>query len=362
MTYPKIKSIVNGVPKKKYLQSDLLNIVLETSPNMSKPIVDTISSIYKNSKITSRYVSSLDFFYRPAKIEERLTAFKTIAMELVIPMVCQALTESNISNNDIHKIVFVSSTGLIAPSIDLEIIKRLNLPPTCERSNVLFMGCAAGINGIKNACEYLNVEKNKNKNVLFVSIELSSMHIHFTEDINNIITHSIFSDGLSVIILSSSDKDVNDFEHVYVVDSFNYIIPDSSDGITLFIDENSISCRLSKDLPRYINEHILYALTLFLTNNKLTIEDIGFWAVHPGGKRILESVQNGLQLSADQLQSSWEVLDQYGNMLSSSIMFVLEKFKNTVFPKNKNDYIFCISFSFSPGVGIEFLLLKKILN
>ena len=92
----------------------------------------------------------------------------------------------------------------------------------------------------------------------------------------------------------------------------------------------------------------------------MDINDIGFWAVHPGGKRILESVKNGLQLSVEQLQTSWDILENYGNMMSSSIIFVLEKFMN-IDHKSSNP-IYCVAFSFSPGVGIEFLLLQKNYN
>jgi alpha-pyrone synthase len=197
---------------------------------------------------------------------------------------------------------------------------------------------------------------------MIVSVELSSVHINFTEEINNVITHSIFSDGLSVSILSSGISCVNqlnDFSsELHIIDSFNYLINNSEDGIRLFIEDNSIQCKLSKNLPKYISENILHALTLFLNKNNLTMNDIGFWAVHPGGKRILESVQNGLNLPNDKLDVSWDILYNFGNMLSTSIMFVLEKFMNT--NHNTNDSpIFCVAFSFSPGVGIEFILLKK---
>lgn len=354
--YPFFQTIVTEVPQQKYLQSELLATVLDSNADMDTSIADKVTNIYNNSQISSRHVVSLDFFYKSAKIEERLRAFRAAAIELVIPMAKQALQEANLLPEDIHKVIFVSSTGILAPSLDMDIIRRLELPATCERTNVLFMGCGAGINGIKQACDYLNANKNKDRHVLFVSVELSSMHIHFTENINHIITHSIFSDGLSVAILSSCSKDKDkDKENVYLIDSFSYIIPGSDDGITLSIDEYSIGCHLSKDLPQYIRDHVLYAASLFLANHGLTITDIGFWAVHPGGKRILESVQAGLQLTEDQLQPSWEVLKQYGNMLSSSVMFVLEKFKNT----RQSEDVFCLAFSFSPGVGIEFLLMKK---
>jgi alpha-pyrone synthase len=188
-----------------------------------------------------------------------------------------------------------------------------------------------------------------------ITIELSSVHLNFNRDICDIITHSIFSDGMSVTILSSCSNNIT--PKLYILDSFNYVINNSQHGIIISLDNNSITCKLSKHLPKFINDNIGNALKLFLDRNNLTIKDIDFWAVHPGGKRILESVESGLNLSRDQLTVSWDILNTYGNMLSSSIMFVLEKFISMENIKKDNSY--CVAFSFSPGVGIEFILLKK---
>jgi alpha-pyrone synthase len=135
----------------------------------------------------------------------------------------------------------------------------------------------------------------------------------------------------------------------------NYLLPNTTDGIVLSLDENAIHCTLSRYLPTYINKNIEAAITAFLQKNKLRMKDIGIWAVHPGGKRIIENVQQGLMLKESDVNHSWEILDKYGNMLSSSIMFVLEKIKNT---DTNTNTTYCVAMSFSPGVGVECLLLR----
>ena len=358
MLYPNIVTIITDNPKTQYSQKELSFISSSSTENSN--IQQKIQDIYANSKITSRYLDSLDFYNKNknAKIDERLASFKTAATDIIVNLVKTAFKQSNLTNQDIHKIIFVSSTGILAPSIDVEIIKKLKLPNTTDRSNIFFMGCAAGVIGMKNAYEYLQLDANKNKNVLLICAELSSVHIHFSEDINNIITHSIFSDGLAVVILSSTEQKNDINNTVSVVDTFNYLVDNTEDGITLSINEYAISCTLSKNLPKYIRDNISIALHLFLEKNNLSFSDIDFWAVHPGGKRIIESVQTALQLTDKQTQVSWDILDNYGNMLSASIMFVLKEFIN-----NNNNIdkkiTYCVAFSFSPGVGIEFVLLKK---
>jgi alpha-pyrone synthase len=376
MTNTKIITIITDNPKTKHFQKDLLCLALNSTEN--EKLQKSIVEIYSNTKITSRYLDTLDFYNKNKffKIDERMNYFKSKAIEYIVDIVETALKQSNLTNNDIHKIIFISSTCILAPSLDIEIIKKLKLPNTIERTNILFMGCAAGIMGIKNAYEYLkgsscrnkDKDKDKSKNVLMISMELSSIHIHFKEEINNIITHSIFSDGFSATILSSNEQNNtrnnsqnnaqnNEDKSISVLDTFSYAIDDTEDGIVLSIDEYSISCNLSKNLPKYIQDNILYALNLFLEKNNLSFSDIGFWAVHPGGRKIIESVQKSLNLTDEQLHASWNVLDNFGNMLSVSIMFVLKEFMNTSCKTQGS--VYCIAFSFSPGVGIEFILLKK---
>ena len=347
-----LTKIITNTPKKKYLQKELLQFAANSTEN--EQLKKVINDVYTNTKITSRYLDTLDFYDKNkfAKIDERLSNVKTKAIEYIIDLVENLFKETNITNNDIHKIIFVSSTGIFAPSLDVEIMKRLKLPNTIERTNIFFMGCAAGIMGIKNAHEFLSSSENKDKdrNVLMISMELSSSHIHFKEEINNIITHSIFSDGFAATILSSVESGAS----VSILDTFSYLIDNTEDGIILSIDEHSIGCKLSKNLPTYIHDNISQALHLFLEKNKLSFSDIGFWAVHPGGRRIINSVQTALNLTDSQLQTSWDILNNFGNMLSVSIMFVLKEFIN----ENKAP-VYCVAFSFSPGVGVEFILLKK---
>jgi len=131
----------------------------------------------------------------------------------------------------------------------------------------------------------------------------------------------------------------------------------------LAINHDGISCTLSKYLPQYIAKNMSGYVDGFLSKNNLTKDDMDFWAVHPGGRRIIEEAQNGLGLTEEQCAESWDVLANYGNMLSPSVMFVLErifskdeKMKSEGQPGMKQG----IAFSFSPGVGAEGILLRRL--
>jgi len=397
---PIILSLETGVPKYKTLQSDALQYLLSNYKNNNNITYQTIvKNIYKNSRIETRYLGIPDFmenmeravaegagergnsiggsrrsseneesiFFKntdPIPIQLRLNKFKEIALPLVFDVcsraINSAINSSNICKNDIRKLIIVSSTGFFGPSLDCNIIKALDLPRTIDRTLIGFMGCAAAINGFRIATDFVN--NNPGKCALMVCVEISSVHTNFNDSINDIVTHSIFSDGVSACILRAEKSSRHFFytkkikPSLTIIDSFSCLMDDTEDGIKLEITDNGITCKLSKNLPRYINNGISYVVDKFLEKHKLIRNDISFWVIHPGGRRIIEEVQKALGISEEDTKDSWDILKNYGNMLSPSIMFVLEK----VIMREKIPGEYGLAISFSPGVGTECLLLQYI--
>ena len=393
---PIILSLETGVPKYKTLQSDALQYLLSKYKNNNNITYQTIvKNIYKNSRIETRYLGIPDFmgcdgagrvvtdpeygtlvefsmenienigstFFKniePIPIQIRLNKFKEIAIPLVIDICSRAIDSANICKKDIHKLIIVSSTGLFGPSLDCNIIKALDLPRTIDRTLIGFMGCAAAINGLRIATDF--VSNNPGKCALMVCIEISSVHANFNDSINDTITHSIFSDGASACILREKKTSHHFFYTdkikplLAIIDSFSCLMDDTEDGIKLEITDNGITCKLSKNLPKYINKSICYIVDTFLEKHKLIRSDISFWVIHPGGRRIIEEIQKALGISEEDTKDSWDILKKYGNMLSPSIMFVLEK----TMMREKIHGKYGLAISFSPGVGTECLLLQYI--
>merc|ERR1711967_17498 len=135
----------------------------------------------------------------------------------------------------------------------------------------------------------------------------------------------------------------------------------TEDSITLSINDTGISCKLSKYLPQYIAKNMKGYVDSFLNKHSLSQDDMDFWAVHPGGRRIIEEAQAGLGLTDEQTKYSWKVLNDYGNMLSPSVMFVLDlimKEHKEEIAAGNDGFAQGLAFSFSPGVGAEGILLK----
>ena len=128
---------------------------------------------------------------------------------------------------------------------------------------------------------------------------------------------------------------------------------------------DGITCTLSKDLPTYIEQNVHKYVDMFLERNSLARDQIDFWAVHPGGKRIIEKCEVSLGLSQKDTEHSWKVLEKYGNMLSPSVLYVLKRIfkqfkKQKELSASNEGFRYGMAFSFSPGVGVEGIILKQV--
>jgi len=385
-----IKGMATGNPRYKVTQEQALKVALKATKQSyldakKRGIKDEdnvdqtslLNKIYEGSKIKTRYMAVPDFtpelkhpdddMFYPGNdtyllpVQQRLEKYKEVAVPLVTEICQRAIAQAGITVDSIHKLVVVSSTGFLGPSLDCELIKTLKLPRSTDRSLVGFMGCAAAMNGYRIAMDF--VKAHPGKHALMVCVEISSVHSTFKNVTNDCILHAIFADGAAACVLSCDTPDVIPKGTLAIVDDHGWLMEGTEDGITLAINDDGISCTLAKNLPQYIAKNMGGFVDSFLTKNNLTRSAVDFWAIHPGGKRIIEEAQNGLSLTDDQASYSWEVLAQYGNMLSPSVMFVLEKIFKQHFADlaaGKKGFNLGLAFSFSPGVGAEGIMLRRV--
>ncbi|KAJ1398270.1 type III polyketide synthase [Ochromonadaceae sp. CCMP2298] len=370
--------MATGVPKYKVAQKDAMSLHQKRCPNMK----EALGKIYGNTLISNRYMAVPDFTPEADRLEgdaclfddssdnkdrfgltiqERLLRFKKEAIPLVTDTCRRAIADAGVSVNDIHKLVVVSSTGFLGPSLDCELINALGLPRSTDRSLIGFMGCAAAINGYRVAMDY--VRAHPGKLALMVCVEISSVHSTFKDSMNDAIIHAIFGDGCAACVMTAQPKHLVPRGTLCITEDHGWLMQGTDDGITLAINDDGISCTLSKNLPKYIAQNMGSFVDSLLAKKNLTRADVDFWAIHPGGRRIIEEAQNGLSLTSAQAADSWHVLDNYGNMLSPSVMFVLDR----VFQRNKKALAqgeaglrMGLAFSFSPGVGAEGIMLQQV--
>lgn len=258
---------------------------------------------------------------------------------------------------EIGLLVLATSTGFIAPGVDVAIVKELGLSPSISRVVVNFMGCAAAMNALGTATNY--VRAHPAMKALVVCIELCSVNAVFADDINDVVIHSLFGDGCAALVIGASQvQEKLEPGKVVVRSSFSQLLDNTEDGIVLGVNHNGITCELSENLPGYIFSGVAPVVTEMLWDNGLQISDIDLWAIHPGGPKIIEQSVRSLGISAELAAQSWDVLARFGNMLSVSLIFVLETMVQQA--ESAKAISTGVAFAFGPGVTVEGMLFDII--
>lgn len=211
-------------------------------------------------------------------------------------------------------LIVTSCTGFYAPGIDHQIVQHYQLAADVERTMIGFMGCYAAINGLKVARHIVRSEPDAK--VVLLNLELCTLHLKSGGTLEEMLSFLIFSDGCAASVLTAQPKGIE-------VQGFNAtVLPDTDELITWRIGNGGFDMNLSGKVPSTIASHLPSKLLSVLDG--CTTRDITHWAVHPGGRTVLDAVQEAAQLQEHHLAPSREVLRQYGNMSSATVMFVLK--------------------------------------
>jgi len=355
VTVAVIESIATGAPDHVVDQLQAADQIASLFNNPEQR--ERISRLYQKTMIGTRRMAidpldpEFDALRRESgTIRDRMNLFYQQAVPLAVDVAGRALAPIDDPSTDIGMLVFVTSTGFIAPGVDVAVVKQLGLSPAISRVVVNFMGCAAAMNGIRTATDY--VRANPDKKALVVCIELCSVNAVFADDINDVIIHSLFGDGCGAVVIGASQSQ-HPLEHGSVVirASFSRLLDDAEDGIVLGVNHNGITCELSENLPKYIYNGVDPAITEVLWENGLQKSDIALWAIHPGGPKIILESARSLGIPVAAAEPSWDVLARFGNMLSVSLIFVLQLMVEQA--ETTKDNSTGVAFSFAPGVAVE---------
>lgn len=245
------------------------------------------------------------------------TAARMRLFERDAPGLAQSVVENLLAGEDrsrISHLIITCCTGLSAPGIDFELMQRCRLPANTERTMVGFMGCYAAINGLKLARHI--VRSDPGARVLAVNLELCTLHLHETTDLNEILSFLLFGDGAAAALVSA-DPDGVEMQSFHAA-----LVPDTAGLIRWNIRDQGFDMVLSGKVPAAICSGMASARGEILGNR--AVADIDLWAVHPGGRTVLDAVEMAFGLGPEALAVSRGVLQDYGNMSSATVMFVLE--------------------------------------
>lgn len=270
-----------------------------------------------------------------------------------------ALAGSGIAADRITHVVTVSCTGFYAPGPDFEVARDLGLPAGVQRYHLGFMGCYAAMPALRLATQLCRADPHAA--VLVISVELCTLHLRASDDPDTILATSLFADGAAAAIVTSCPPPPT--ARALELDRFaTRITPEGEGDMAWRIGDHGFEIGLSMAVPSIIGEHVIGAVEpLFAHERELlgALEDgaagdaIAHWAVHPGGRSILDRVQASLHLSDDQLAPPRAVLRRYGNMSSATVMFVMRHILESAAADGDR----VVAMAFGPGLTVESALL-----
>jgi predicted naringenin-chalcone synthase len=247
------------------------------------------------------------------------------------------------SAHSISHVIIATCTGFSAPGLDIELIRRCGLNPSVERTMVGFMGCYAAINALKLARHIVRSEPQAK--VLVVCIELCTLHLQETDDLEQVLSFLLFGDGCAAALISAEPVGLA-LERFHAV-----LVPEAADLISWHIRESGFDMFLSGRVPGALGQALIAGSAAIF--NGTPPEAIELWAVHPGGRSVLDAVDTALELRPTALAASRDVLLRFGNMSSATVMFVLQ----TLMRNARPGALGC-GMAFGPGLTAETMLFR----
>ncbi|MBI1928761.1 type III polyketide synthase [Candidatus Poribacteria bacterium] len=341
--------------------------------------------------------------------QHRLEKYQTEALPLCKGAIADALNQPSAPElSEVTHLIVVSCTGFYAPGLDIHLVKGLGLSPDVQRTLIGFMGCYAAFNGIRLADSICRADPHAT--VLLVCIELCTLHFQQSPAPHHLIANCIFADGAAALFCrrasfpppsllnppapfprwigegkgwasplpsgggaggevrarrktweycasSRHQSQSNQMPTSFViVNSVSWIDDDSLDEMTWTIGNTGFEMRISPDIPRILEVNLMPFIQRLLKPSGLSPTDIDFWAVHSGGRSILDTVQQRLNLSAFQIEDSRAVLHEHGNMSSPSVLFVLKRLLQRL--QHGEHFRHCVAMAFGPGLTLEACLFE----
>lgn len=372
MTY--ILAVGTAVPEARLSQDETRDF-FASQPGIDPRTARIIRAAFDHSGIENRYsvigaagsrdqrfADNHDILQQPST-GTRNEVYRQEAPALFLAAAQDALERAGVFASEVTHVVTASCTGFFAPGPDMLLISELGIRPTAERTHVGFMGCAAAFPALRIAAASCAVDPHAV--VLVVCAELCSIHLRSSPDPEQIVASAVFADGAAAAVVSAHARRSN--RPSLHLDSFSTSLTSTgAEDMQWTIGDHGFEMRLSAEVPRIIGREITGAVSHMLrqhsrrsgsgTRVPMAPNEITTWAVHPGGRSVLDRVESGLSLDKAALSTSRAVLRDFGNMSSATILFILQRILED---ESLDDLATIASLCFGPGLTVETALLTR---
>ena len=325
-----------------------------------------LRALYRSTRIRQRHSVLPDYGAEPGHytfypntpdlepfpaVSQRMRCYQQQAVPLAEAAIRDCLQESTLPLSEITHLITVSCTGMYAPGPDIELIQRLGLPTSTHRLAINFMGCYGAFNGLKAAAAL--VQADPAAKVLLVCTELCTLHFQKKNEEDHLLANALFADGAAAVLLEGTLRPTALEVAAFACE----LLPEGRDDMAWHISDFGFEMKLTSRVPAILRTGLPTVLERLVAQKGLRREDVGLYAIHPGGRRILEVVEEVLGLPPEANAAAYEVLRDYGNMSSVTILFVLKK----LWEQNRQRQgTWLFASAFGPGLTAETALLRLV--
>lgn len=360
-----ITAIGTANPENKFNQSTIADFMVKAMQLRGND-ARRLQALFRMTGIETRYSviadygrqNEFDFFSNSHDFEpfpstaSRLLLYRHHALKVSMEAIRKCLNRiASFDVKTITHLIVVSCTGMYAPGLDIDLVKALNLSTHTQRLGINFMGCYAAFNALKQAD--IICHSDSTAKVLVVCTELCSIHFQKQNTEDNLLANALFADGSAAVLVEAQPrKGLN----LKPISFYCDLAPEGELDMAWTIGDLGFEMRLSAYVPDIIQRGIKTLTHTLLDQISQSPGSVEYYAIHPGGRKILEVIEKELQLTSEQNKPAYEVLRNFGNMSSPTVLFVLQEVCKNL--NGVDDGKKILSFAFGPGLTLESMVLE----
>ncbi len=370
---PVIRSVATALPPYA-LQQDEIRDLARQHFAPAFPEIDRYMSVFRHAQIDTRYFAApLEWFITPRSFKECNDLFVEAATALGEQAARRCLAAAGLEPGDVDHLLWISTTGMAAPSPDAMLINRLGMGRHTRRTPIWGLGCAGGVAGLARAYEYASAFPSQR--VLLLSVELCSVTFQWNDrSKRNLIASSLFADGAAAVLVEGDELHTRQADQplkrpedrasavalpsrppISILGTQSTLWPDTTEIMGWDMVDTGMQVVFSSRIPYIVQTLMRENVAEFLAGHGLTIDDIDHWILHPGGAKVIGAYESALAIDRERLGHTREVLRAYGNMSSATVFFVLEAFLGAGTPAPGEYGVLAV---LGPGFSCELALVR----
>ena len=350
MINTRIVAVTKELPEHCRETKDILPFVELWLQDKDERFRRKVVKIFEGAAVDKRYgIMPIEEVFLSSSLEEKNAIYVRESKKLGTAVLQKALEKANWQPDSLDYIITVSCTGIMIPSLDAYLINAMNLRQDIVRLPVTEMGCAAGVSGLIYAHNFL--KSNPNKRIALISVESPTATFQLNDfSMANIVSAAIFGDGAACVLLSSEEDAIGP----RIIGEEMYHFKDATHLMGFDLTNHGLKMILDPAVPETIATHFPDIVHPFLERNGSTIAKVDHLIFHPGGKKIVQTVEQLFGKLGKNIDDTRDVLRLYGNMSSATVLYVLERFLDKEIPEGDQGLIL----SFGPGFSAQRVLLE----